>query len=283
MAGSAIVRRLPELRDRRPRTNRPARQAEAEDGWRRSPPGCSWRRRRSAGSGHNPPAEFIYDNLAIQTNVIQPHPPAWKAAVPGLVLHLSAARAAADHRGVPPHRAARATNEWYAIAKIAGIKLCQAYRRQYGAISSPRCRPTSTRCGRRGLGRTSGTSGTSPTGPTPRRPDSGALRLTRITFRVHALPVPGVAARIVVRAPPSCGLRATRRRRPPRRRQVAVDPVPIHSPRLLERLRPRAPVARPVPFTVGNPTRTGALARAHGHGEVHDVQVVAHARASRVR
>ena len=25
------------------------------------------------------------------------------------------------------------TNEWYAIAKIAGIKLCQAYRRQYGA------------------------------------------------------------------------------------------------------------------------------------------------------
>ncbi len=25
------------------------------------------------------------------------------------------------------------TNEWYAIARIAGIKLCQAYRRQYGA------------------------------------------------------------------------------------------------------------------------------------------------------
>ncbi len=25
------------------------------------------------------------------------------------------------------------TNEWYAIAKIAGIKLCQAYRRQHGA------------------------------------------------------------------------------------------------------------------------------------------------------
>ncbi len=25
------------------------------------------------------------------------------------------------------------TNEWYAIAKIAGIKLCQAYRKQYGA------------------------------------------------------------------------------------------------------------------------------------------------------
>ena len=24
------------------------------------------------------------------------------------------------------------TNEWYAVAKIAGIKLCQAYRRQYG-------------------------------------------------------------------------------------------------------------------------------------------------------
>ena len=25
------------------------------------------------------------------------------------------------------------TNEWYAIAKIAGVKMCQAYRRQYGA------------------------------------------------------------------------------------------------------------------------------------------------------
>ncbi len=25
------------------------------------------------------------------------------------------------------------TNEWYAIAKIAGLKLCEAYRRQYGA------------------------------------------------------------------------------------------------------------------------------------------------------
>ena len=25
------------------------------------------------------------------------------------------------------------TNEWYAIAKIAGIKLCEAYRRQYGS------------------------------------------------------------------------------------------------------------------------------------------------------
>ena len=24
------------------------------------------------------------------------------------------------------------TNEWYAMAKIAGIKMCQAYRRQYG-------------------------------------------------------------------------------------------------------------------------------------------------------
>ena len=36
------------------------------------------------------------------------------------------------------------TNEWYAIAKIAGIKLCQAYRKRMAAISFRQCRPIST-------------------------------------------------------------------------------------------------------------------------------------------
>jgi len=36
------------------------------------------------------------------------------------------------------------TNEWYGVAKIAGVKLCQAYHRQYAAISSPWCPPTCT-------------------------------------------------------------------------------------------------------------------------------------------
>ena len=42
------------------------------------------------------------------------------------------ARAAADHRGRAADRPARADQRGYAIAKIAGIKLCQAYRKQYG-------------------------------------------------------------------------------------------------------------------------------------------------------
>jgi GDP-L-fucose synthase len=55
-----------------------------------------------------------------------------RSAVFPAVLHLSAPRAAADAGKLPLNRAARAANEWYAIAKIAGLKLCQAYRRQHG-------------------------------------------------------------------------------------------------------------------------------------------------------
>ena len=55
-----------------------------------------------------------------------------QAAVPGLQLHLSAACAAADERGYLLTGPLEPTNERYAIAKIAGIKMCQAYRRQYG-------------------------------------------------------------------------------------------------------------------------------------------------------
>ena len=69
----------------------------------------------------------------IEANVIEAaHRAASKAAVPGLVLHLSEIRAAADPRGRLLTGPLEPTNEWYAIAKIAGIKLCQAYRRQYG-------------------------------------------------------------------------------------------------------------------------------------------------------
>ncbi|MCI1708974.1 MAG: NAD-dependent epimerase/dehydratase family protein [Chiayiivirga sp.] len=39
---------------------------------------------------------------------------------------------AADQGGRPAHRPLEPTNEPYAIAKIAGLKLCQAYRKQYG-------------------------------------------------------------------------------------------------------------------------------------------------------
>jgi GDP-L-fucose synthase len=80
------------------------------------------------------PAEFIRDNLAIQTNVIHS---AWRHGVAKLVFlgssciypRLAPQPMREDCLLTGP---LEPTNEWYAIAKIAGIKMCQAYRRQYG-------------------------------------------------------------------------------------------------------------------------------------------------------
>jgi GDP-L-fucose synthase len=80
------------------------------------------------------PADFIRDNLAIQLNVIDA---AWRHGAKKLEFLGSSC--------IYPKLAAQPikeeylltgslepTNEWYAVAKIAGIKLCQAYRAQYG-------------------------------------------------------------------------------------------------------------------------------------------------------
>lgn len=80
------------------------------------------------------PAEFIYDNLAIETNVIHA---AWRNGVEKLLFLGSSC---IYPREAPQPMAEEAlltgplepTNQWYAVAKIAGLKLCQAYRRQHG-------------------------------------------------------------------------------------------------------------------------------------------------------
>jgi GDP-L-fucose synthase len=80
------------------------------------------------------PAEFIRDNLAIQTNVIHS---AWKHQAKKLLFlgssciypRLAAQPMREDALLTGP---LEPTNEPYAIAKIAGLKMCQAYRRQYG-------------------------------------------------------------------------------------------------------------------------------------------------------
>jgi GDP-L-fucose synthase len=80
------------------------------------------------------PAEFIYDNLAIETNLIE------AARRVGVTKLLFLGSSCIYPREAPQPMREEAlltgplepTNEWYAIAKIAGIKLCQAYRRQYG-------------------------------------------------------------------------------------------------------------------------------------------------------
>jgi len=80
------------------------------------------------------PAEFLRDNLAIQTNVIHS---AWRAGVKKLCF-LGSSCIYPKHAGQPMTEdmlltgSLEPTNEWYAVAKIAGIKMCQAYRRQYG-------------------------------------------------------------------------------------------------------------------------------------------------------
>ena len=80
------------------------------------------------------PAEFIRDNLAIQTNVIHA---AWRNRVSKL-LFLGSSCIYPKLAPQPLKEeylltgALEPTNEWYAVAKIAGVKMCQAYRRQYG-------------------------------------------------------------------------------------------------------------------------------------------------------
>ncbi len=80
------------------------------------------------------PAEFIRDNLAIQTNVIHS---AWKHGAKKLLFLGSSCiyprdcpqPIREDYLLTGP---LEPTNEAYAIAKIAGLKMCQAYRQQYG-------------------------------------------------------------------------------------------------------------------------------------------------------
>jgi GDP-L-fucose synthase len=79
------------------------------------------------------PAEFLYDNLAIETNLIE----ASRKAGVAKLLFLGSSCIYPREAAQPMAETAlltgplEPTNEWYAIAKIAGIKLAQAYRRQH--------------------------------------------------------------------------------------------------------------------------------------------------------
>lgn len=80
------------------------------------------------------PGDFIGQNLMIQTNVIDA---AYRAGTEKLLFLGSACIYPRDAEQ-PMNEAAlltgplEPTNEWYAVAKIAGVKMCEAYRRQYG-------------------------------------------------------------------------------------------------------------------------------------------------------
>ena len=80
------------------------------------------------------PAQFLFENLQIQNNLIHA---AYKTGVKKLLFlgssciypKFSPQPMKEDHLLTGP---LEPTNQWYAIAKIAGIKMCEAYRRQYG-------------------------------------------------------------------------------------------------------------------------------------------------------
>jgi GDP-L-fucose synthase len=80
------------------------------------------------------PADFLYDNLIIEANIIHS---AWKVGVEKL-LFLGSSCIYPRLAEQPMREDAlmtgplEPTNEWYALAKIAGIKMCDAYRKQYG-------------------------------------------------------------------------------------------------------------------------------------------------------
>jgi len=79
------------------------------------------------------PAEFIYDNLMIESNVIHN---AWKVGVKKLLFLGSSCIYPKLPNQIIKENAmlsgqVESTNEPYAIAKIAGIKLCESYNRQY--------------------------------------------------------------------------------------------------------------------------------------------------------
>ena len=80
------------------------------------------------------PAEFLYDNLAIETNIIHA-----SRVLDIRKLMLLGSTCIYPRLAEQPMKEAalltgalEPTNQWYAIAKIAGIKLCDAYRKQFG-------------------------------------------------------------------------------------------------------------------------------------------------------
>jgi len=141
MAGSAIVRRLQaegcDLVTAPRQEVDLRRQAEVEAWMTQNRPQAIFVAAATVGgilANSTRPAEFLYDNLAIEANPIHG---AWKTGVEKLLFLGSSCiypRLAPQPmtEGALLTGPLEPTNEWYAVAKIAGIKLCQAFRRQYG-------------------------------------------------------------------------------------------------------------------------------------------------------
>lgn len=142
MAGAAIVRRLAlencEILTARHGALDLTHQSRTEEWIMRERPDAIFLAAARVGGIHANdtfPAEFLADNLAIALNVM-------RAAVAAKVKKLLFLGSSCIYPRNAPQPMSEdllmtgplePTNEWYAIAKIAGIKLAQAYRREYGA------------------------------------------------------------------------------------------------------------------------------------------------------
>jgi GDP-L-fucose synthase len=140
MVGSAIVRRLKALNRNIITVNRSEvdlRNQADVNSWLEynKPTSCIFAAAKVGGILANSqyPADFIYDNLMLQSNVIEG---SHKNNVNRLVF-LGSSCIYPKYAQQPIQESSlltgplEPTNEWYAIAKIAGIKTCQAYRKQY--------------------------------------------------------------------------------------------------------------------------------------------------------
>ncbi|MFC1720009.1 GDP-L-fucose synthase family protein [Pseudomonadota bacterium] len=142
MVGSAIVRRLQAAGEKVVTRTRSeldlTRQADVEaffNGERIDTVYLAAARVGGIKANRDAPAEFVRENLQIQTNVIHS---AWQAGVSRL-LFLGSSCIYPRLASQPITEEAlmtgvlEPTNEAYAVAKIAGIKMCEAYRRQFGS------------------------------------------------------------------------------------------------------------------------------------------------------
>lgn len=142
MVGSALVRRLAtgdcQLLTATHSELDLIRQADVESWMNANRPDVVFLAAAKVGGIHannSFPAEFLYNNMMMEANVIHS---AWKTGVQKLVFLGSTCIYPRLAPQPMPEDALLSgplepTNEWYAIAKIAGIKLCQAYRKQYGS------------------------------------------------------------------------------------------------------------------------------------------------------
>jgi len=141
MVGSAIVRRLASegchiLTASRAEVDL-TRQSEVEDWIQTNRPDVVFLAAAKVGgilANSNYPAEFLYQNLILEANVIHA---AHTVGVEKLMfLGSSCIYPKFAEQPISEESlltgSLEPTNEWYAVAKIAGIKLCNAYRRQYG-------------------------------------------------------------------------------------------------------------------------------------------------------